>query len=355
MRNTSKRRSFYLYYLSMDRKTSEKISRVLVTGAAGYIGGMIIDRLLELYPGISIVGVDLLPEPEKSWPADRVFWIRADLAGNGWQKKALEHGPFDAVIHCAFRIRTPFGKVHAYERNNRGASRNTFLFAFDNKVPSLVYLSTVASYGARPENIGHLITEDHPFFEMKNPYGLHKRLIEEDLRSIMSEKNPSTRVTVLRLNSVTGPHSQGLSSKFGLITFLKKLLPFVMELNPHWARQFVHEDDVVDAILTSLGSVRESFLSVYNIAPERFLEVRDIAGILNKRIIKLPPFVMKAALFVLWPVSFGKLVPMSAADGLTYPINVNGSAITKDLNFNYRYTAEEALKGEVGRYSKKNG
>ena len=328
--------------------------RVVVTGAAGYIGGMVIDRLLELYPAASIVGIDLLSQPESAtWPADRVLWIQADLADQTWQADALKDGVPDAVIHCAFRIRTPLGKVHAYEKNNRDAARNTFAFAFERRVPSLIYLSTVSSYGARKENIGRLLTESDPFLENKNPYGIHKKLIESDLVALIKEKNPASAITVLRLNSVTGPRGQHLASKFGLITFLKKLLPFVIELNPRWARQFVHEDDVVDAIIASLKRTTPPVIAVYNIAPRQFLEVADIARVLHKKILRLPPWTMRAALAVLWPVTGGKLIPPSAIDGLIYPINVDGTAIEKDLGFAYHYTAQQTLEGAIGRYGAK--
>ena len=321
---------------------------IIITGAAGYIGGMVVDRLIELYPTAVITGIDLLPMPKRWHPNRNIYWIRADLASSDWQKKALERGPIDLVVHCAFRIRTPFGRVKAYEWNNRVASKNTFELTLKNNAPSLVYLSTVSSYGARKENIGRLLTESDPFLETKNPYGYQKKLIEEDLMELLHEGNPVTTVTVLRLNSVTGPRSQSLSSKFGLITFLKKLLPFVIELNPRWARQFVHEDDVVDAILAS--ALRSGgALAIYNIAPKQFLEVGDIARVLQKRIVRMPAWVMRSMLFVLYPVSFGKLIPVGAVSGLIYPINVDGSKIERDLNFAYHYTAEEALLGKVGR------
>ena len=332
-------------------KNNHSFKRILVTGAAGYIGGMLVDRLLELFPDAHIIGIDLLPQPtDRAWPSHRVSWIQADLATNDWQAAAQSDGAIDAVVHCAFRIRTPLGKESAYRKNNCDAAHNTFVFAFENARQSLVYLSTVSSYGARKENIGRLLTESDPLLESKNPYGIHKKLIEEDLASLIKEKNPTLPITVLRLNSVTGPRGQHLSSKFGLITFLKKLLPFVIELNPHWARQFVHEDDVVDAIIASLNRTSPPVVAQYNIAPRQFLEVADIARILHKKILRLPPWTMRIALAILWPITGGKLVPPGAADGLIYPINVNGSAIEKDLGFVYHYTAQQALEGLVGRY-----
>ncbi len=328
------------------------MKNIMVTGAAGYIGGIMMDELLEAYPEANILGIDLLPMPPYLRKQGRVAWIQADLARNDWQTKALARGGIDAVVHCAFRIRTPFGLVKIYENNNRAASKNTFTFVFENQIPSLVYLSTVASYGARKENIGRRLKESDPFLENKNPYGYQKKLIEEDLGNLVSAYHPKTKITVLRLNSVTGPRGQNLSSKFGLITFLKKLLPFVMELNPHWARQFVHEDDVVDAIFASMTRHAGETLAVYNVAPKQFLETGDIARALNKKIIRLPAWLATTGLFILWPVSFGKLIPASATNGLVYPINVDGTAIEKELNFKYRYTALEALLGKVGCYAR---
>jgi len=325
--------------------------KILVTGAGGYIGGMLVEKLLKTYPDVFIIGIDLLPEPEKWKDEKRVFWIKGDLAKNFWQEKVLSLGKLDVLVHCAFRIRTPFGKVKAYEKNNLLASKNVFEFAFQNNIPHLVYLSTVSSYGARKENIGRLIKEEEPFLETKNPYGYQKKLVEEELKNLFEKYQPSTKVTVLRLNSVTGPKGQSLSSKFGLITFLKKLLPFVLELNTHWARQFVHEDDVLEIIFLSFNRDGENF-AVYNVAPSQFLEVGEIAKILNKKTIHLPIWFVKLGLFLLWPISFGKLIPPQAVDGLVYPINVDGSKVEKELGFHYRYSAKDAFLGQVGNYFK---
>jgi len=321
--------------------------KILITGAAGYIGSMLVNKILKEEKDSFIIGIDLLSK-KREWENERnLFWIKGDLALNNWQEEVLKLGVPDIIVHSAFRIRNPFLRVKAYERNNLAASKNVFEFAFQNNVSKLIYLSSVAAYGAFKENIGKLLKESDPLLETKNPYGYQKKLVEEELLSLYKKYKPKTKTIVLRLNSVTGPYGQSLSSKFGLITFLKKILPFIIELNEKWARQFVHEEDVLSIIDLILKKEIQSEFIIFNVAPQEFLEVRRIARILNKKIIRVPVFLVKFLLFLLWPISFGKLIPPQGINGLVYPINVDNSKLKKELGFEYKYTPEEALLGKT--------
>ncbi|HUC31464.1 MAG TPA: NAD-dependent epimerase/dehydratase family protein [Candidatus Paceibacterota bacterium] len=323
---------------------------ILITGNAGYIGKLVTEKYLADPDIKSIYSIDLLPVPESLRNNPKLHWIQADLAVPGWEEKIPSDIALDAVIHCAFKIRNPYGKKRAVEENNTAACRNVFSFAFDRNVPTLIYLSSVATYGAKPANIGRLLTEEEPLDEIENAYGYQKALSERILNELLAQKNPSTRVFVLRLNSVTGPRGQGLESKFGLITFLKKLLPFVIETNPYWARQFVHEEDVAQIIYllaTQLTTRRApndgKNPEVFNIAPEKFLTARDMAKLLDKKVLHIPAWTVQPLFWIAWNISFGRIPTRpDSYKGLIYPINVDGSHIKK-IGFDYAHTAEEAL------------
>jgi UDP-glucose 4-epimerase len=319
---------------------------ILITGSAGYIGGLLIEKY-STDPEIGkLICIDLLPQPQKCAGNPKIQWIQADLAVRGWEEKVPKDVTLDATAHCAFKIRNPYGRKNEIEANNAGACRNVFAFTFERSIPRLVYLSSVAAYGAKPENIGKLLTEDEPLSEKENPYGYQKAQSEKILNELFSEKNPATKVFVLRLNSVTGPRGQGLASKFGLITFLKKLLPFVIEANPFWARQFVHEDDVVEIVyrLSTKGfPSAEKNPEAFNVAPEKFLTAKDMAHILGKRTLRIPAWSVKPLFWIAWNVSLGHIPTRpDSAMGLIYPINVDGSRI-QAIGFRYAHTAEEAL------------
>ena len=82
--------------------------RVLITGAAGYVGSILI-KALEAIDGIDeIVSVDLQPKPGRLAASTKVAWIQADVSTDEWQAAARKHR-VDAVVHLAFQIRQLYG------------------------------------------------------------------------------------------------------------------------------------------------------------------------------------------------------------------------------------------------------
>jgi UDP-glucose 4-epimerase len=319
---------------------------IMITGSAGYIARIVIEKYAADPAVERIFCIDLAASPEDLYDNGKITWIRADLALGSWEEKIPLDAKIDAVVHCAFKIRNPYGKKKETEKNNTEACRAVFAFTLARNIPKLVYLSSVAAYGAKVANIGRLLTESDLLIETENPYGYQKALSERILNRMLAEKKSLTQAFVLRLNSVTGPHGQGLESKFGLITFLKKLLPFVIEANPYWARQFVHEQDVAQIIYLlstkNISNIKEN-PEVFNVAPRRFLTAKDIAGLLNKRILKIPAWSVKPLFWIAWNLSLGRIPTRpDSTKGLIYPINVDGTRIRK-IGFDYAHTAEEAL------------
>jgi UDP-glucose 4-epimerase len=324
---------------------------ILVTGSAGYIAGLLIKKL-SADPSVSrIIGIDLLPEPDSMKFDPKIAWIQADLAIPGWENRLSANARIDAVVHCAFKIRNPYGKKKAIQKNNLDNCHRVFSYAVEHGIPKLIYLSTVSAYGAKQENIGKLLTETELLSETENPYGYQKAETERDLISILRLHDAATHAVVLRLNSVTGPVGQSLASKFGLITFLKKILPFVVEADPAWARQFVHEDDLIQIMHLLLAkdlSKDGENPEIFNIAPPKFLTARDMGQLLHKKILRIPHWMVRPAFFVAWHLSLGHIPTRpDSAMGLIYPINVDGSRIEKMIDFHYAHTAEDAFMGKA--------
>jgi len=323
---------------------------ILVTGAAGYIGGMVVEKLADDPSVKKIIGIDRAARPAAFAQIHKLDWIAADLASDGWMREIPSHEAIDVVIHCAFIIRNPYGDAatKAVEEKNLTACKNVFRFALDRNVARLVYLSSVAAYGAKPSNIGRLLTESEPLSETVNPYGWQKAESERILEEAISKApNTKTQTFVVRLNSVTGPRGQNMESKFGLITFLRKLLPFIIKADPHWARQYVHEEDVRDAIIElALHGAKNANgkIEAFNIAPAQFLTAKDMARLTHKVVLPLPAWSVKPLFAIAWHITHGKFPsrPDSAA-GLIYPINVDGSRIEKMTSFRYKNTAEDAF------------
>ena len=322
---------------------------ILITGSAGYIGSFLVRRFLREPKVSSVIGIDLLPPPPdripNTPPKGKLSWIVHDLAKDGWQDQVKKHGLMDVVVHSAFKIRNPFGQIQATEKNNLEASYNVFEFCFKNNISKLIYFSSVAAYSARPENIGRLLTESDELKERTSPYGSQKRKVEGLLEGFLWEERPATEGIVMRLGSITGPYGQRIASKFSLINFLTKILPFVVEAHPAWARQFTHETDLEQAVVTlAMRPPKPRTYTIYNFAPQQFLTARDIARILKKPVLRIPPWLVRITFWITWHLGFGILpTPSGSASSLIYPINVDGSKIGKEAGFSYRFRGEDAL------------
>ena len=124
--------------------------RVLITGAAGYVGSVLIDALQAMDNVTGIIGVDLKARPARLAGNAKIEWIQADVSSDDWQAPAREHGA-DAVVHLAFQIRQLYGRKQQTQRQwNVDGACKVFAFVFaEPSVRRLIHFSTVTAYGAR--------------------------------------------------------------------------------------------------------------------------------------------------------------------------------------------------------------
>src|SRR5262249_37748496 len=74
--------------------------RVLVTGAAGFIGSHVADHCLQL--GMAVVAVDDLSGGSRQNVPAGATWVQGDLRDEGFVRELwAQHGPFDFVYHLA--------------------------------------------------------------------------------------------------------------------------------------------------------------------------------------------------------------------------------------------------------------
>jgi len=311
--------------------------KVLVTGAAGYIGKILVKKLIQNQNIDAVFALDKKGKP-KDFENLKVNYFQLDLARDAWEEK-LPNIP-DVIIHLAFDIRTPYGKRKDQEFNNLFSMERVLGYCSNKKVSRLIYSSSVSAYGARKENIGKFLKEDSQLTENEYPYGDQKKKIEE----ILKEKKISTQIFVLRLASVNGPEGEKRKG-FGLLNFIKHIFPILPVINNTWTRQYLHEEDALRVIDFLIFKETKDQFNVFNIALSDFLTISKMAKLINKKIIKIPVWIIKPIFFLVWHLTFGRVsTPKGSERFFTYPINVNGSKI-ENLGFNYKYSLEEAFLG----------
>jgi hypothetical protein len=120
-----------------------------------------------------------------------------------------------------------------------------------------------------------------------------------------------------------------------------------------WLRQFVHEDDISDIVIGFAKNDYSFEYKAFNIAPPGPVVLGpDMARAVNKKTIKVSPYLIRVAFFFMWHLSMGK-VPTSkgAWKGYSYPIAVDGSEVTKVTNYQYKRDSITAFSKHEGRYA----
>ena len=150
--------------------------KVLVTGAAGYIGSHTAKALAKA--GMRPVVYDNLSEGHR----EAVKWgplVEADLCDRGVLKQAIREHEIKAAIHFAARayVGESIVEPRKYFQNNVTNSLNLLDALLDAGVDYFVFSSSCAVYGL-PQSIP--ISEDHPKAPI-NPYGEAKLFIERVL------------------------------------------------------------------------------------------------------------------------------------------------------------------------------
>lgn len=327
--------------------------RVLITGAAGYVGSVLLDAVQTLPNVTRIIAVDLKPCPARLAGNVRIAWIQADVSGDDWQAAAREHRP-DAVVHLAFQIRQLYGAKQKIQRrwNVEGAGK---VFAFALAEPSvrrLIHFSTVTAYGAQADNtIAARFAENRPLGERDYLYGSHKREIEGVLEQAFAAADRPPHVVVLRCASISGPYGRFALGRFGIVSTLTGLFPFLPCGRADFGRQYLHEDDAARIVCTLLAAAPRQGYEVYNASPDDYLAARDLAAMLGKRVVVVPPALLRGLFALCWHASRGRIpTPGGAWKFVTFPIAVDGAALTRAYGCDYQFSSAEALTARAGRH-----
>lgn len=338
---------------------------VLITGAAGYVGSMLVQKFAKRPDVARIVGLDKEPCPDLIKGEPKLSYIHANTADE-WEPEAAKHRP-DIVIHTAWQIREIYGdRALTYKWNIDGSDR-VFEFAFGNGfVERLIHFSTVASYGAFADNsVDYRFTEEDPFRKSEYLYAEEKRWCEEHLAERYAKrKNEGVKVAIVRPAAITGPRGRFMRIRFGLQAALSGMLEksfaeravsalvSFVPVTPTWLRQFIHEDDVVGIVeRLAFGAPVEGY-EAFNICPPgEVVRGKDMAKAVGKRTLPVHPWLIRPAFFVFWHLTRGKIPTGPGAwRGYSYPIAVDGSKVTRMLGYEYKHAGFDAFYYTDGEY-----
>ena len=228
--------------------------KVVVTGAAGFIGSHLCEALRA--EGRQVIGVDNFddfydPELKRrnlaALSADSGFRLtQIDVADREAIRRTLEG--VDAVVHLAARagVRPSFAVPELYARANVVATVALLEAMSALEVPRLVFISSSGVYGDGSESP---FREDGDTGVPKSPYAATK-LAGEALCRAFAHRIP--QIAVLRLFSVYGPRQRPDLAIQMFATRITAGQPIPILGDTKSFRDYTYVDDIVSGIVASL-------------------------------------------------------------------------------------------------------
>lgn len=339
---------------------------VFIVGGSGYIGEMLCHQFSLRDDVGSIIALDKEPQSDFSKSLQKVTYVQSNMADDGWEEKVRVHKP-SIVIHTAWQIRALYGNKKEQWRWNVHGSEKVFDFAFTTpSVLRLIYFSTASSYSARSDNrLDHYFTEAEGFRDDDYIYAHEKKVVEELLEKKYTEaraKGKVPQVVVVRPAAITGPRGRYMRIRFGLQSALQgnlkgslvyrlvTLLTTFVPTTKGWVRQFIHEDDVCDAIAFFMTNPLKNPYEVFNLTPTGApVFPPDMAAAVGKRMLPLPPTLIRIAFFFFWHLTRGR-VPTCPGSWrfYSYPVLMSGEKLREV--YTCTYTSKDAFRYTTGRY-----
>ena len=247
--------------------------KILVTGAAGFIGSHVAHLLIGR--GHDVVGLDNLNEYYdvtlkkarlarlEKLPAFR--FVKLDLADNSAMADLFAREKFQRVVHLAAQagVRYSLEAPHAYVQSNVTGTLNILEGCRHNSVEHLVYASTSSVYGKNtnmPFSVHNIA--DHPL----SLYATTKRaneLMAHNYAALF--KLP---VTGLRFFTVYGPWGR---PDMALFLFARNILenkPIDVFNNGHHKRDFTFVEDIAEGVVRVLERIPQPDLAWKSDAPD---------------------------------------------------------------------------------------
>jgi UDP-glucose 4-epimerase len=257
--------------------------KLLVTGAAGYVGSVVAALLLGR--GHDVTVLDNLSRGHRAAIPSGADFVDVDLRDAAAVEQATDKG-FDGALHFAALALVGESVEHPerYWQTNVGGTRNLLDGLTNAKVPRLVFSSTCAVYGT-PDKVP---MDEQTALRPESPYGRSKLAVDMMIHDECVAHG--LNATSLRYFNVAGAHGR-FGERHAVETHL---IPLVLQVasgqreraqifGDDWPtpdgtciRDYIHVDDLAAAHLLALTHAVPGEHAIYNLGSGAGFSVREV-------------------------------------------------------------------------------
>jgi len=265
------------------------MQRVLITGALGYLGKIVLRKLhKDLQSGTidGLVAMDVKPVDIKR-RLSKVTYIQADIRDPKlWEHLAKNH--ITTVIHLAAIIDSQASsRAFQYEVDVLG-TENLLEACVKTQAKRIIISSSGAAYGYHADNPEWLKETDPVRGNDIFAYSAHKRLVEEMLERYRKQQPQLEQIT-FRVCTILGHSTQNLITN---LFDKKRILGIKGYASPY---VFIWDEDVAACMQKAVYS---DVTGIYNLAGDGAIRNEDLATILGKPYLALSPRLLRLALTI---------------------------------------------------------
>jgi len=246
------------------------MTKVLITGGAGFIGSNLVDKLIE--KGYEVVIIDNLSTGLKSNVNKKAKFYKADIQDKKISDIFLKEKP-DVVFHYAAQISVRDSVQNPIDdaKTNILGSLNILENCKKNKIKKIIFSSSGGSiYGKTDVFPTNEDCKEVPL----SPYAIAKLSVEKYLNFYY--QSFGLEFVALRFANIYGPRQNSKGEAGVIAIFSDKMIagePVIINGSGKQTRDFVYVDDIVNA---SISALEKNEIGVFNLGTATETDVNTI-------------------------------------------------------------------------------
>jgi UDP-glucose 4-epimerase len=256
-----------------------------------------------------------------------------DVRDRAAARALLERVKPDALVHLAFILNPVHDEHFMYDVDVNG-THNVLEAAGAAGTQQVLVATSAVAYGAFPDNPVPL-TEDDPVRGVAGFSYARDKTESDRLCQLWAAKYPDRTMTIVRPCIVFGPNVDNY-----LVRLWTKA-PFQVDVgNLDNEIQFVHEDDVADAVIRLVEGGHEG---AFNVAGDGLMTLRETAELSGQPVRRMPLWLYRLLGKLTWGIRMSE-APPGQIEFAIHPWIVSNERLKQVAGWRPRYTSRETFE-----------